>query len=344
MGYDSTCFISGYPVASSLNHVMMDYRDDLVEARLSGVEHNAYSAAMDRLLQPYTEEDELTRRDMVLLGPFTPEDAYIHPLDVPREPVDAVRAGLIRAIHDVMPGEDPGVVDEAIFTARATGLKYDMRARRHLTFVNAAALHILALAVPALTVQRLWALKMKFEPWAERGIGGIDYGPVDQGGHYVQLHSVGVDARFDEWMVELMKHGEPTEDDRQKMMMGAGNMWVFVRPDLFPVAEAFAAPSGSAFARLVQSHSGKSPDNPPGDPRRTTLEDLPLDILLLICSRLSLAETLAICASSRRLFLALHPGLDSTAYTKLSSHERWYLPPEEDAGPWGHDRRWFEDR
>ncbi|EMD31412.1 hypothetical protein CERSUDRAFT_119793 [Gelatoporia subvermispora B] len=344
MGYDSTCFISGYPVASCLNHVMTDYRDDLVEARLSGVAHNAYSDAMNRLLQPYTEEDEVTRQDMVLLGPFTPEDAYIHPLDVPREPVDAVRAGLIRAIHDVVPGGAPGdETQEAVFTARETGLKYAARARRHLAFVNAAALRILACAAPALTVQRLWVLKMKSEPFAERGIGGIDYGPVDQGGHYLQLHAVTADAHFDEWMVRLLRHGEPTEEDRWEMMMGAGNMWVFVRPDLFPVAEAIAQNGRSAQMRQIEHHTRRPVDVRP-DARRFTFEGLPLDVLLLICSELTFAEILATSACSHRLFRTLSPNIDSVAYARLSRHERWYLPPEEDTGPWAHDRHWFEQR
>lgn len=322
--------------------VMKDYLSHII--MMSGWSRPQRRAALDspayKAFSPYSPEDEETRRDMVLLGPF---DHLGHPTSHMLANIgtaDAVRQGLIRVIERVAPLDDgTTVATNGTFTSTATGLRYDTYRDPWLIFVNASALRILSLAAPALTPQRLWAMQM--ESYSVRGVPGVNYGPIYQGGSFLQLHRIEDDCRFDQWVADfLLSSAEPTEHDRRVLMMGPGNMWVFVRPDRFPVTEAFALLCASPLPLLARARPpffADGRDTPAS--QHPTLETLPVDVLLLTCSHLSLSSMTKLCSASHTLLAALSPFLDSIARRHMAQREPWYLPP-----PDGQERAWFHEQ
>ncbi|KAH9926084.1 hypothetical protein B0H21DRAFT_140838 [Amylocystis lapponica] len=345
MGYDLTCFLSGYPHASSLNEVMDEYLDDILAFndpwRQWTVERRRdfHLSAACKVFEPYTAEDEENRRDMVLIGPF--DDAHnLTPLDITtiEVSIDVVLQGLIRAIH-VVPSDDIGrVANSGTFVSTITAKSYDLYSNSSsLIFVNASALRILSLAAPALTPPRLWALQKQ----VQNSSLGVDYGRVTQGGMYVQLHCFEDDMQFDQWVVDVLRREAPTEEDRRELMMGTGRMFAFVRPNVFPVVEAFAYWRVSLLAN-ARSRSEATPFRSEiPTTNHLTFDTLPIDVILDVCSHLSLSALFKLCLASRFLHATLSPFISTGTFIRnwMAQHEPWYLPP-----PDGQERLWFNEQ
>lgn len=206
---------------------------------------------------------------------------------------------------------------------------YTLDERPTLVFVNASALRIVSLAAPCLTPARLWALKMLDQgPGEQRPISDVEYGPVWAGGMYVTLRQMEDDDKVDQWMLQFMRSGVVREEDRTEMMMGMGRQWVFVRPDRFPVTQAFAyrsqLPNVAAHLELSALDLG--------------LPSLPVDILLHIASFLSLSCLLKFSSLTRSMLSALGPFLDSLTHSLLIRDSPWLLPPD-DGGP---EKIWWD--
>lgn len=333
MGFNVTCILSSYPHATSLNTIMKEYLSTvMVTSHWSKTQRRAATdSAAYKAFSPYSVQDEETRREMVLIGPFDDLGNPISNMLTMIDPTSAVRQGLIRAIEHVVPLDDSDAAASlGTFVSTATGLRYNTYRDPWLMFVNATALRILSLAAPALTPQRLWTMQMK--SYSVRGMPGVDYGPISHGGAFLQLHRVDDDCRLDEWVADfLLKSVEPTEHDKHLLMMDAGNMWVFVRPDDFPVVHAFALMRASSLPLLACAYPVPPPSATDDSTILTyqppTLEALPLDVLLLITSHLSLPSMVKLCSASHTLLNVLFPFLDSLARRCMAQSEPWYLPP-----------------
>ncbi|KAJ7622190.1 hypothetical protein FB45DRAFT_927193 [Roridomyces roridus] len=128
----------------------------------------------------------------------------------------------------------------------------------------------------------------------------------------------GDDDRANDWWLNFLARSDrPAEEIIEDAWMGPGNMWVFVRPDRFPIAEALT------FARL-QCFA------PPVTVSETcttlSLHTLPLDIIQEISSHLPVSAVLRLIQITKLLRALVLPHLDAFIHTSLELHNRYLLP------------------
>ncbi|KAJ7644925.1 hypothetical protein FB45DRAFT_999790 [Roridomyces roridus] len=125
------------------------------------------------------------------------------------------------------------------------------------------------------------------------------------------------EAPKDWWLEFLTRSDRTSEEIIHDAWMGPGNMWVFVRPDRFPVAEALALPPFQEFA--VNTPSNRSNGS-------LALPDLPLDIILELCTYLPLCSLLYLAHINKHLRALIVPHLDVLVGRLLKRERRYLLP------------------
>ncbi|KAJ7612671.1 hypothetical protein FB45DRAFT_939528 [Roridomyces roridus] len=122
----------------------------------------------------------------------------------------------------------------------------------------------------------------------------------------------------EEWWLRFLTRSDRTpEEIIHEAWMGPGNMWMFVRPDRFPISEALALPALQQFAVSTPSETSK------GSP---SLLDLPLDIIQELCAHLPLPSLLSLPQINKSLRALVLPHLDAFVRRSIEWHHRYLLP------------------
>ncbi|PCH39757.1 hypothetical protein WOLCODRAFT_142768 [Wolfiporia cocos MD-104 SS10] len=304
------------------------------------------SPGLDGLTSLWTDDDESNRRSCVLLGPFDSDDNLRTDLLQRDSYVEIARGGSIRAIHDLEIHHDTGshTNNWNVFISNTTGKEYRLRGiqQEMVGFVNASALRIVSLAAPSLTIPRLWLLRALNVGDGIGEIHDINYQKASVfWGTYLQLADIEEDLRLDQRIVDIILRDELTEEDKQEMMMGAGNMWLFVRPYNFPVAAAHCSARETHTTETLCSRALNRPsiDSLSAGATQSVLITIPSDILLLICEHLPPSSLVALCSTSSHMLWSLYPLLNPSAHSWLANNRPWCLPP-----PDGPDRARFDEQ
>ncbi|KAJ7670326.1 hypothetical protein B0H17DRAFT_1086032 [Mycena rosella] len=149
----------------------------------------------------------------------------------------------------------------------------------------------------------------------------LDYGPVertrDQSVYWLNVGDVPQDQDAGEWWSQLLTSKDKSAAEIwEDAWMGRGNMWVFVRPDRFPISEAFAF-KPATFAASEASKSAPS------------LDSLPLDIYREISAYMPPSGLLVLTAINKYLRAVLAPQMDSLFFRHIVANEPHLLPAEE---------------
>ncbi|KIM38509.1 hypothetical protein M413DRAFT_242510 [Hebeloma cylindrosporum] len=154
----------------------------------------------------------------------------------------------------------------------------------------------------------------------------IDYGPVgrtfDRHVEWTSICEEGSRYPNQFWYRLLSNKERADEDILHDAWRGPGNMWVFVRPDRFPIKETLAAKPIPKFPYLITAE-------PSLHNHRPTLGSLPPDILLYTCEFLPIRSIYALITTCKKIRSAILPHANPIARRRLIEDEPWYLP----AGP-----------
>ncbi|KAF8806784.1 hypothetical protein BYT27DRAFT_7190451 [Phlegmacium glaucopus] len=270
----------------------------------------------------YSEDDVISSSDLVLLCPYERHEdgttVFLDTLDCPRS--EEIMESNIMEVFDVYPGDDPSSGE---FQTADYIFNLSCGSTRIITYT---AYLILKQASPRLKPHIIYQLAFYPKRSYDGFIYDIDYGPV-AGVHEGNSHWMGIsDVRDDcdreeDWKRTLTQEGKTEEEILYEAWRGRGNMWVFVRPDRFPIAETLVANP-----LLVVSGQSSAWMNPH---RSLTFDALPLDILLLICQWLPVKSTHMLLCTNRGLRSQILPHANMIAYQQIVTFERHLLP----AGP-----------
>ncbi|KAJ7726331.1 hypothetical protein DFH07DRAFT_243551 [Mycena maculata] len=138
----------------------------------------------------------------------------------------------------------------------------------------------------------------------------------------------------DEWWVRLLTQSDKTTAEIVKdAWMGPGNMWAFVRPDRFPIAEALAYEPPAKFA-------GQMPI-PTAAP---SLGTLPFDIYVEISANLPARSFLALTMINKQLRATLSPHMDPFFFHYILANELYLLPaPEVECYRGSEEYDWWDE-
>ncbi|OBZ69555.1 hypothetical protein A0H81_10510 [Grifola frondosa] len=342
---DTLCRISGFPHFDKLSDVVDttdDWIDEIEWSDDEDPEHlDVY--ALDKWFNQYTEEDEQDSKIFAYIAPFDENDEELHTtysttfetLSALSRKVCAVPNLTPEMSHWRPPGSSQRYKSTTTGQIYSIGLSYDVPC----LLVHASALRILALAAPHLTIGRLWMLDH-----IVRNQYAYPYNTIDKmwsPSQVLKLNWEEDDPKYGDWVREVVRRGTTTAEDMKEMMFGRGHLYMLVRPDVFPVAQAFVLSRQSGLAQLAREVSEHIAADPPAP---NTLPGLPLDILLLLSSRLPLSSIVTLCTSCGSLLCALGPHLDAAVHASMKLHEPWHLPPPAGMFPEGHDQKWFEEQ
>ncbi|KAG8726970.1 hypothetical protein FRC12_022905 [Ceratobasidium sp. 428] len=181
------------------------------------------------------------------------------------------------------------------------------------------------------TPYRLWRLALsrgRFQENLYCAIKGVDYGPVE--------HYWGCDPQL---FGKLGYGGVPaleetgTPEDIAELLRAAG-YWMWMRPDRFPVDishPTYTRPTSPTLVVLLAD----------SDSSRVPISQLPIELLLSICSDLPLPDIITLATSSKVLYVPLLGTLeacDALAKTYMHTRARWCLPHGEAELKWWNDR------
>ncbi|KDR79436.1 hypothetical protein GALMADRAFT_243516 [Galerina marginata CBS 339.88] len=279
----------------------------------------------------YSEEDVEASSTYVAIVPYeTDEDGDIcintDSIVDDYEGPDEYTEETIVHVFNVVPGRYPilgDYINQDPHDPNAYGGEYLVASFGFSLIITYTAYLILKQAAPQVTPHALYALAYGAALGDLGHIKGVDYGPV---GHiinpdYVDWLGICEDddwyRRNDFWKNLLTQKNKTDEEILHDAWRGRGNMWVFVRPDRFPIAETIAA---APFPTFSVNDSGK---------RVSPFESLPVDILLAICEEIPIRTTFALISTCKRVRASILPHADSITHQRLKADEPWYLP----AGP-----------
>lgn len=287
----------------------------------------------------FDDADEKFHGDLVSIGPYDRQDEpLIEPIfnsgsPAESERLNAVDLRSIRMIEDLVPGSlhDLGSLE------RREGPGYFTINPATYPFGHALCFRLLAAFSPRLMqpVSNFWAIIRVLNgpktPWP-RCVNSVDFGDID-GSHeqYVwPFHKYGMQSDDDEAdALEYEEDNLPKEirtalnketlesADLRDYWLTKGCMYVWVRPDKFPVRAAFEHP-----LHLLQCKARS---------QACHFAELPVDVLLLIAGHLSLDDVLSLLALCTTLRAKLAFCVDPIARQHLTSavpatageHERW---------------------
>ncbi|KAF5341947.1 hypothetical protein D9611_001517 [Ephemerocybe angulata] len=150
----------------------------------------------------------------------------------------------------------------------------------------------------------------------------IDYGPIaDSFDQNVKRINVCGSPSHEIWWNNLLRSSPDWNDEEtlREAWHGKGNLWVFVKPDKFPISDTVSASPLTRFSVGSRSvlHAPSS---------KSGFTQLPLEILFLICEPLPLKSFLAVLSLDKRLRELLLAHSDVLSYNALKKFEPWYLP------------------
>ncbi|KAF8805196.1 hypothetical protein BYT27DRAFT_6670582 [Phlegmacium glaucopus] len=250
----------------------------------------------------------------------TPSYWYTAQIFIKLPASEEIMESTITEVFNVIPGDDPDVGD-----FRNEDYEFDLCNCSSVIIMYTAYL-IVKQASPRLKPYMIYHLVVYPTELYDGYIRGIDYGPAggiqDQSANWLGICGVeGYDEQEKEWQGMLTQEGKTDEEILYDAWRGRGNMWVFVRPDRFPIAETLAA--NPLLVVSGHSNAGMNPH------RSSALDALPLDILIFICQRLPVKSTHMLLCTNRGLRRQILPHANMIAYHQIITYERHLLP----AGP-----------
>ncbi|KAF8154434.1 hypothetical protein B0H34DRAFT_523106 [Crassisporium funariophilum] len=226
-------------------------------------------------------------------------------------------------VFNVIPGDNPDLGDYCNGDPNVQD-NYSVLPHGTTMIITYTSYLVLKQACPDLKPHIIYRLAYDNNPGFNGKLEEIDYGPM--GGVMEQYANWGKICGIDDydesgqwWKRLLTQDGRTDEEILRDAWRGPGNMWVFVRPDRFPIAETLEATALSSFQNNLEN-------NPYGPP---TLHSLPLDVLLAVCEYLPIQSTHMLISSDRCLRTQLLPHADSIAHQHIIMNEPHLLP----AGP-----------
>ncbi|KAF8806789.1 hypothetical protein BYT27DRAFT_7190462 [Phlegmacium glaucopus] len=270
----------------------------------------------------YSQEDVDSSSNFVLLCPYERHEdgtyVFLDTFDCPRS--EEIMESNIMEVFDVVPGSDPELGD-------FRNEDYDFSLFHGSTvIITYTAYLIVKQASPRLKPHMIYHLVFYPDKSYDGFISGIDYGSAG-GIHEQYANWLGIsgveeyDEQAKDWQRMLTQKGKTDEEILYDAWRGHGNMWVFVRPDRFPITETLAANP----LLVVSGHSSVEM-NPH---RSSAFDTLPLDILILICQWLPVKSTHMVLCTNRGLRSRILPYANTIAYQQIIAFERHLLP----AGP-----------
>ncbi|KAG8775185.1 hypothetical protein FRC12_001619 [Ceratobasidium sp. 428] len=178
------------------------------------------------------------------------------------------------------------------------------------------------------TPYRLWRLVISrgfFQDNPHYATGGVDYGPIeklwdDRPRLFGDLHNKA--------LIHMEDNGTPEEI--AELLRSAG-YWMWMRPDRFPICTTNSSHTRRPLALT-------SPIDP--DPL-TPISCLPIELLLHLCSELSISGIVALAETGKAFYnqlIGTHEARDTLAKVYMRLHARWCLPHGEAELEWWNDR------
>ncbi|KAH7092799.1 hypothetical protein BKA62DRAFT_663620 [Auriculariales sp. MPI-PUGE-AT-0066] len=145
-----------------------------------------------------------------------------------------------------------------------------------------------------------------------REINRVDYGAITNSKEQFvsPLHNYesGLDEELSPKLAEVLRKDMVDPEDVHDYWLGTGKIYVFKRPDVFPIAEAY-----QDYQPLYTRNAGAAAASPPGP----ALTELPLELLLAIASPLLMQDALKLLLLSYPLRAKLLRHIDALAKQQL---------------------------
>ncbi|KAH7096213.1 hypothetical protein BKA62DRAFT_663026 [Auriculariales sp. MPI-PUGE-AT-0066] len=327
-GFDSYCFICGSNarVSASLHQPFQKSGADGIPA-----EH--------KLPFFLDDQDDAFAQDLVSIGPYDEQnnpiiDAFaVRPGTAEAARLDAIDSQTIRLVDGLGPGQfhDMGGLgyanddDAGNFTIHPAVYP----------FGHALCFRLLGTFAPRLMnpVGTFWAVvrAQNGNKWTASNIEGLNYGDItgsmEQFVAPLHNYEYGPDG-YEPWTLPpkldtALRKDTVDPDVISDYWLGAGKIYVFKRPDLFPVAEAYQDNE-----KLYTRDAGALATSQPGP----ALPDLPLELLLAIARPLLIQDALKLLRLNYALRAKLLPHIDALAKQQL---EPWAFAADfEKAAQW----------
>ncbi|KAF8806783.1 hypothetical protein BYT27DRAFT_7190447 [Phlegmacium glaucopus] len=325
---DQVMNVAGEDDSQNSNEDDANNVDDLDDGQSGTSDSEAYhpeeppsgisDAVWDGLL--YSQEDVESSSKLVLLCPYILENGTVvlqAAFDSHRP--EEITESNITEIFNIVPGDSPYYGDYR--NEDNDGTEYSVLGYGTTLIIMYTSYLILKQAFPRMKPHIIYDLAYHLNPSFNGHVPGVDYGPVNgiQDQHANWLGISDFDEPVKNWKRMLTKQGKSDEEILYEAWRGRGNMWVFVRPDRFPIAETL-----TANPLLIVSGYGIVETN-----LRRSFDTLPLDIVILICQCLPVKSTHMILCTSRRLRSQILPHANMIAYQYIITYEPYLLP----AGP-----------
>ncbi|KAF8806785.1 hypothetical protein BYT27DRAFT_7140189 [Phlegmacium glaucopus] len=270
----------------------------------------------------YSQEDVDSSSNFVLFCPYERRANgtifFLDTFDFPRS--EEIMESTIMEVFNVIPGDNPDLGD-----FRNEDYDFSLCYSSTVIIMYTAYL-IVKQASPRLRPYMIYHLVFYPNRSYKGFISGIDYGPTagiqEQYANWLGISGVrDYDEQVKDWQRMLTQKGKSDEEILYDAWRGHGNMWIFVRPDRFPIAETLAANP----LLVVSGHSSVRMN-----PHRSSgFDALPLDILILICQWLPVKSIHTLLCTNGYLRSQILPHVNMMAYQQIITLERHLLP----AGP-----------
>ncbi|KIM38515.1 hypothetical protein M413DRAFT_447745 [Hebeloma cylindrosporum] len=274
----------------------------------------------------YSQEDVESSCRFVLFCSFeTLEDGSIEFNDLGKpelaDPTEYTDSTTITEVFNVCPGEYPEYGDYRDLDGRSFST-YESVIVAYTSYL------ILKQAAPEVKPHILYALAFGGDRYTTGEVAGIDYGPVgrifEQYVEWTNICEGGSKYPIKFWHQLLSNKERADEDILYDAWRGPGNMWVFVRPDRFPIKETLAAKPIPSFPYLINTEPNLQYPIP-------SLGSLPPDMLLEICELLPIRSIYALITTCKKIRSVILPHANAIVRRRITEDEPWYLP----AGPFG---------
>ncbi|CAA7257495.1 unnamed protein product [Cyclocybe aegerita] len=207
--------------------------------------------------------------------------------------------------------------------------------------VSRTAWYILKSAAPAVAATVLGAISSKTGGQVTAGhITGIDYGPasyiIDQDACWGAICGTEEIDEMGKFWKDLLTQDKSDEEIIYDAWRGPGNMWVFVRPDRFPISETISAKELPTFPVL---------DMAANKVEKLSFSTMLGDILLSIWEHLPVRSICALMTTSKMYRAYIFPHANSICHRRLIAYEPWYLPVGPFQTPHGREEiEWWESK
>jgi len=333
-GSDSYCSVSGaryfYRTGEFIDRLDYELKSDGGKRlMMSASEPMVVTSLSDELRKGlhYSDEDVESSSRFVLFCPYEIlENGTMRRFTEFDDPHPTVYAeSTITEVFNVYPGDNPEYGDYS----EEGGESFLVLPYGNSLIVTYASYLILKQAAPEVKPHILYALAYRGSHYTMGDVAGIDYGPVgrvfDQYAHWPAIcdyNERGFENPIQFWRWLLTQEGRTNEEILHDAWKGPGNMWVFVRPDRFPITETLAAKLIPSFPYVVNTEPTIQNAGP-------TLGSLPPDIVLATCEFLPIRSIYALITTCKRFRSIILPHVNPISRRRLVEEEPWYLP----AGP-----------